>query len=314
MPRNLTQEEFIRKASSVVGAKYCLSDVKYVSARTKIDVRCYDHGHFSITPNNLLSGKGCPSCAKSARGKAEREKTGQDFMQKCLALEDGKYTFGSTKYLGAEHLVTITCKEHGDFEIIPHNFLKGKGCQVCGRINRGMNNRLSEEEFRLVVQDANPKYSPSNKTKYTNYSSQTYFNCYDHGEFQTRACTLLAGRGCPGCTSQGYRVGRQGTLYILISDSITKVGITNRLLTKRLAAINRKSPVKFSQLREFTFEDGSIPLKLETALLRELRTTHKQPTEIFDGSTECFYDVDHDWLLSRIEQLIKEFTNDLGPQ
>lgn len=72
--------------------------------------------------------------------------------------------------------------------------------------------------------------------------------------------------------------------------------------------MTKSSGLKFEVVQEFDFQDGAIPLALETTLLRELRAMHTQPTEKFDGSTECFYDVDHDWLLARINELIEEHT------
>ena len=42
---------------------YC--DVKYVNAISKVEIICDKHGTFNQTPNNHLSGKGCPICRMS---------------------------------------------------------------------------------------------------------------------------------------------------------------------------------------------------------------------------------------------------------
>ncbi len=55
-----------------------------------------------------------------------------------------------------------------------------------------------------------------------------------------------------------------------------------------------------------SFQTGEIAINIEAKVLLELRQSHKQPTEIFDGFTECFYDVDLEDLIERIEQLISE--------
>lgn len=57
-----TLEEFICKAREVHGERYRYDKAKYVSAKTKLDIICPQHGTFSQTPNNHLNGQGCPFC------------------------------------------------------------------------------------------------------------------------------------------------------------------------------------------------------------------------------------------------------------
>lgn len=58
-------EDFKRKVTDKFQNKYNLSEVDYgKNSQDKVRIGCLDHGYFMITPSNLLSGRGCPICAK----------------------------------------------------------------------------------------------------------------------------------------------------------------------------------------------------------------------------------------------------------
>lgn len=58
----LTLEEFNVKANDIHGDKFDYSKVIYKNHATKITIICLLHGEFNQTPNNHLSGQGCPKC------------------------------------------------------------------------------------------------------------------------------------------------------------------------------------------------------------------------------------------------------------
>lgn len=57
--------DFISKSINKHGDTYIYTNVNYINATTKISLICKKHGEFLITPNNHLSGKGCPICKES---------------------------------------------------------------------------------------------------------------------------------------------------------------------------------------------------------------------------------------------------------
>ena len=65
MKRTSNIDEFIRKFQEKHGINYDFSESKYVNAITKMVVICPSHGKFFMTPNDLLSGHGCPICSSS---------------------------------------------------------------------------------------------------------------------------------------------------------------------------------------------------------------------------------------------------------
>ena len=56
--------EWIEKAESKHGDKYDYSMVQFTKAKDKVIIVCKTHGQFLQTPNNHLSGYGCPKCYK----------------------------------------------------------------------------------------------------------------------------------------------------------------------------------------------------------------------------------------------------------
>lgn len=58
-------EEFKNKSIEKHGNKYDYSKVIYAGNKTKVTIRCHQHGDFKQTPANHLSGQGCPGCAQS---------------------------------------------------------------------------------------------------------------------------------------------------------------------------------------------------------------------------------------------------------
>jgi len=63
--RNLTTEEFIKKAKEIHGDKYDYSKSVYNTAKTKVKIICPEHGVFKQTPNSHTQGRGCSTCITS---------------------------------------------------------------------------------------------------------------------------------------------------------------------------------------------------------------------------------------------------------
>lgn len=252
----------------------------------------------------FLSLHGC------TRKEFKRREAEQEFVSISKSLNGEKYDYSEVFYQGVWTPVKIWCSKHQEyFTQTPKDHKVGRGCPKCGKEATGAALRKSQEQFITDAKNfCGDKYTYENVV-YVDNKTPVSVTCKDHGDFPIRPGNLLSGKGCPGCALYGYSTKRSGTLYVLKSENITKIGITNKTVDFRLKQIN-KADKNFTCSQSYQFENGAIPQQLETVLLKELRTTHNQPTEIFDGSTECFYDVDHDWLLSRIEQLIKEFSND----
>jgi len=124
----LTTADFIKKAKQVHGFKYEYSKVQYVDAKTKIKIRCSEHGVFEQVPNNHLSGAGCPTCAKN---RSPMKMDQNSFLRKAQKKHNKKYGYKETKYTNTHTPVKIKCQTHGIFEQTPMEHLKGHGCPKC---------------------------------------------------------------------------------------------------------------------------------------------------------------------------------------
>lgn len=58
-------ENFIKNANKIHNNKYDYSKTLYKNAKTKLVIKCPEHGIFKQTPNKHLQGKGCPKCNTS---------------------------------------------------------------------------------------------------------------------------------------------------------------------------------------------------------------------------------------------------------
>lgn len=63
--RRKTNDDFISKAKDVHGDKYNYDKANYEYSNQKVTITCPLHGDFTQTPNDHLSGRGCPKCRES---------------------------------------------------------------------------------------------------------------------------------------------------------------------------------------------------------------------------------------------------------
>ena len=52
-------EKFIKKAVARHGDTYSYENVRYISQKIKVEIKCKKHGYFEQSPSNHLFGKGC---------------------------------------------------------------------------------------------------------------------------------------------------------------------------------------------------------------------------------------------------------------
>lgn len=107
---------------------------RYVRALQKTKFKFLKCGHeWDITPAHILSGRGCPVCARSRRGASQR--LTMDFFSERLHRIDPNLTVrkGET-YINNRTPVSLRCKACGHkFKISPHAVLNTRGCPNCHR-------------------------------------------------------------------------------------------------------------------------------------------------------------------------------------
>lgn len=301
MSKKKTTAEFVSQAKVIHGDKYDYSEAIYAGATERVTVICPLHGRFQpLARDHTNSSSGCPHCAGCAR------LTTQEFITRAKKVHGDKYLYDRSVYKSQKSKVVITCQKHGDFEQYSPEHFAGNGCQKCKAETIGNLHRTPQEVFleecRAVHED---KYDYS-LVEYTGGKNQIIISCPVHGSYWQIAYNHKIGQGCPLCKTSGYQQLKSGYLYVLKSDDVFKVGITNRQVEKRAKQISSASGRKFSVEFFVKFQDGSIPLNAETKLLKDLSASYAKVKEKFDGCTECFLGVEYNTLISRVMWAIEE--------
>ena len=131
-PRN-KEKYFSIKAREMHGNKYSYKFVEYKNASTKINIKCNKHKTiFRQTPNDHLSGAGCPKCAIEKRSLL-RKNTQEYFESKSSKVHNYFYDYSKAIYSSQNKKVVIICPIHGEFEQLPKQHIKGCGCIGCAK-------------------------------------------------------------------------------------------------------------------------------------------------------------------------------------
>jgi very-short-patch-repair endonuclease len=118
-------ERFIQKASEVHTQTYTYQNVTYLNNSTKVEITCQAHGNFWQRPLDHLNGNGCPRCNSP-------EVDTQVFVIKAREIHGNRYDYTRTAYIRSADKLTIGCKVHGDFQMLPGNHITSKqGCPRC---------------------------------------------------------------------------------------------------------------------------------------------------------------------------------------
>ena len=311
---NITDNETFRLASAnrFPDSQLDYSKVKYHNFTTAVTLTCPLHGDFERTPcNHMKSKHSCTTCSYIASAKYSTSTT-EEFISKSKLLHGDLYCYEKTEYINNTKCVDICCKTHGIFKIAPSKHISSRksGCQKCSRIAKTKAMKITHSEFlqrAFNVHRIKYDYSLVDIGDIPDLRSDVKIICKTHGIFNQSAEGHLMGHGCSECAGSGYNTAKIGNFYILKSESVTKIGITNRDVSLRIRDINKKSPFKFELAFFIKFENGKIPQKLEKRLLKNLASRYDRVVEIYDGSTECFLDVDYDWLIKETTSLCSEF-------
>lgn len=121
---------FVKSVTKVHNNFYDYSLTQYISPSVKVNILCPIHGIFQILPYNHYKGAGCSSCGilKAAESK---KYTTPLFISKANTTHDHKYNYDLTEYVSSSSKVIITCPDHGNFEQLPAEHLRGAGCIKC---------------------------------------------------------------------------------------------------------------------------------------------------------------------------------------
>lgn len=169
----------------------------FTNVNTKTTFKCIQCGYIWNTfPYSILSGHGCAKCASHISYKL----TTEDFITKAKKVQKNNYNYINTKYINANTAVNIICPIHGEFKILPNNFIKRGCCPKCGIEQGGLSRRYTIEEFVEKAKQIHGNKYDYSKTTYINSEIPTTIICPIHGEFQQTPAHHLKGCGCQKCS------------------------------------------------------------------------------------------------------------------
>jgi hypothetical protein len=140
MPKKLTAEEFIERATERFGNVCDFSKSEYVDIETDVVVTCKLHGDYRKPARTFIYANGrakhgCPQCAKEAREEANRRQKDMakaSFVERAIEKHGHKFNYDKFEYTKAHERSIVTCPEHGDFRVTPNDHAtKGRGCSKC---------------------------------------------------------------------------------------------------------------------------------------------------------------------------------------
>ena len=127
--KKLTTEIFKEKLKKMWGDRYvCPEDEEYINNKTPMNILCKEHGIFTITPNHILSGRGCPICGRN------KKKTTQQIIEEIKNAQPySDYDYDEVVYKGIHRHIKLKCNKCGTiFYNSPSNLIKNKnGCPGC---------------------------------------------------------------------------------------------------------------------------------------------------------------------------------------
>lgn len=192
--KKYTHEEFVAKLKLINPSIIVVG--RYINSSTKIECKCAkDEYIWSATPANLLSGHGCPKCAKKNKCADDN-----DFKKKLKKISPNIIVESS--YVNNTTKVDCRCSVcNNKWTTSPSVLLRGVGCIVCANRINGENARMSEEEFLNKVHFNNPNIKIL--SKYRGRSNEVDCECTKDGyKWTVKAANLLNGYGCPKCSGR----------------------------------------------------------------------------------------------------------------
>lgn len=208
----LSTEEFIAKAKATHGERYDYSEVDYVSAKTPVKIICKTHGPFEQIPNNHTQGAGCYFCVERVIANT------QEFIERAKEIHGERYDYSKVNYQNVASKITLGCCNHGYFDQIAGEHLRGKGCRYCRDGYSGKINTLTTQDFISNAKKVHGDKYDYTKVVYTQTLIPVKIICKIHGLFQQRPTNHLRGHGCVVCSAS------KGELAI--ADILNKIGLT----------------------------------------------------------------------------------------
>lgn len=245
--------------------------------------------------------------------------TTESFIERAVSIHGDRYLYNFTKYNGSKENLTITCKTHGNFEQLPYNHLKGKGCMKCGLEAASKRYMYPQDKVISRFKEKHGDFYDYSMVEYSGAKNKIKIICPSHGVFEQDADAHMVGKGCDQCARQtlNYRKSDyvkkcqdkhngKSNFYLLKMQEMDgtefyKIGITVQKLKWRYRS--KDMPYKYDVIRLIR-ADAEKVFDLELEIKRMMLHRTYTPVNYFAGSRyECFSHIP-DEVHSMIDSLV----------
>lgn len=194
--------------------------------------------------------------------------TNENIVGILQSIHGNTYNYDKTVYTGYNNKITVTCPEHGDFDIVLAKHLNGQGCPKCRYVKSANSKRRSIEEVISMCNAVHHnEYDYSLIKTYKNTKEKLPIICKKHGVFyQTFDNHVRSKQGCPECGKLKYAEHQRLTT----EDFITKAkqvhgdkydySMVNYTLSQNEVDIICKQHGKFRQIARNHLFGAGCPL------------------------------------------------------
>jgi len=183
-------EKFIKKAVARHGDTYSYENVRYISQKIKVEIKCKKHGYFEQSPSNHLFGKGCRKCAID-KVKLNLSFSTEDYLTKLKnnGLWNDNYDYSKVNYVNSHTKIILINKVFNTtHRVTPQN-------PKCS--SRNCTDKTAYLIKKAILRHGE-KYDYT-KTKYL-LKGKSLIICPIHGEFLQNLSAHASGRGCEKCS------------------------------------------------------------------------------------------------------------------
>lgn len=240
----------------------------YISATTKVTVKCVNNHIYKVTPAHYKNGKGCPACAGVSPRHSENN-------FKILSELNGDSILGT--YTNNRTKVPMTCCKGHSFQVRPNDYKNGHGCPVCSKRCRKAAERKLVKSIKLRGDQLLSNYV-TNKDK-------VKILCANGHVFNMAPADYKDGHGCPVCSGHNQK---EAYIHIIYDNNIPvglKFGIS-RLSSDRLRKQNRKSKFHIRSFGVWNFNEVRYCKFAESLVKTAVPTHHLSMADVPDGYTE----------------------------
>lgn len=141
-----------------------------------------------------MKGCGCPSCSNNKR--LSTEEYISILKEKC---DSENILFDKVEYINNHTPITLICKEHGEWNVLPTSLLNNIECPECQKKRLHTLFSKTLEQFIKEARTVHGNKYDYSKVNYIDAHTKICIICPEHGEFWQTPINHLKGNGCPKC-------------------------------------------------------------------------------------------------------------------